>query len=206
MIDALRIPVLTAIYSLIGVGLAALWYSGMREVALGLGVAALIVAVVLGVVADRLITSKPKISLFLYEYRALAIGILSAVASCFTVLITIYFTELAGSLDPQKTLLSTLSSSLTALIAGLFVSAKDTDEVLGKFIASKFQARFRAEGETLSEGQVALPPDSDALRAVFAAYSYGWTDWSRDIRHERIGYLHSFLNPSVDNTSPSVHA
>jgi hypothetical protein len=202
LLAPLKVPLATAAYTLVGLVLAKYWYDGVywpTWVAL-LGAVAL--AVGIAPAARSLITRRPKAALRAFESYAWLNGLLAAVATCATVLVTVKLSAVAGEKDPVKELITQASTALTALIGGVVVATKDQDETLGKWIAKEFQAKFTVRGQEAQgqgpqaqdvPGLVTLKPDSASLIALHTKYENGWTDWSKDNRVARVECLHDNL-------------
>lgn len=192
MLSPLKIPVATAVYTLLGVLLAKYWFDGIHwPMWLALIIAG---AAALGVapIARSQITSKPVVAMRAFETYSWINGLLAAIAACATVLVTVELSAIAGKDDPLKELITQATAALTTLIGGVVVATKDADETLGKRIAKEFESKFTVEGQP-ENGKVALKPDSAALLAVFSKYANGWTDWSRDNRTARVESLRDNL-------------
>lgn len=192
MLAPLRVPLATAAYTLVGVLLATFWFDGVRWPVWGTAVLAILLALALTPVARSLITSRPLAALRVFESYSWVNGLLTAVATSVTVLVTVSLTAAAGKDDPVKEVVTQVSAALTALISGLVVATKDADETLGKRIAKEFQAKFTVVGQE-EEGKTALKADSPSLLAVFTRYENGWTDWSKDNRDARVASLDEHL-------------
>jgi len=181
MLAPLRLPLATVVFTALGLLLAKLWYDG-NQWATGIALAiAAALALSIAPVARGFITSKPARSLALFESYSWVNGLLTAVATAATVLVTVQLTAVAGKDDPLKELVTQTCAALTALIGGIVVATKDVDESLGKWIAKEFQSRFTMEGQDPG-GKVVLKRDSPSLLAIFTKYENGWTDWSKDNR------------------------
>lgn len=200
MLAPLRAPLVTALYSAVGVLLAKTWYDGSRWPSLLVLLVSLALALGLAPLARRNITTNPRSALRLFESYSWVNGLLAAVLAALTIVVTIEFASVAGKVDPQKELVTQLSAAITSLLGGLLVATKDEDESLGKRIAKEFQARFTMAGQTKNaEGKVPLKKGSPSLIAVFTNYDYGWTDWSSANRRERVEELQK--NLAADRTA-----
>lgn len=192
MLAPLKVPLATAVYTLVGILLASWWFAEVYwPVWLA---AALAVALAFGLapLGRRLVTTRPRQALRVFESYAWVNGLLTAVATSATVLVTVSLTAAAGTDDPIKELVTQASAAITALIGGVVVATKDADETLGTRIAKEFQACFTVVGQE-EPGKVALRPESPSLLAVFTKYANGWTDWSKDNREARVAALSDHL-------------
>jgi hypothetical protein len=181
----MKVPIATALYTLLGVLLAKYWYDGVYWLTVLVLAVALLLAIVVAPLARNFITRYPMAALGMFEGYSWINGLLAAVAACATVLVTVELSALAPEDDPVKELFTQVSAALTTLIGGVVVATKDTDETLGKGIAKEFQGKFTIEGNP-KKGKVQLKPDSPSLLAVFTRYANDWTDWSRENRKARI--------------------
>lgn len=187
MIGPIRTPLLTAVYALIGVGAAVLWIRfGLWWFVILATVCAMAAAVAIERLADKNVTAMPTMALSLYEARAGVVGVVSALVGGLVVLVTLWAAELAGSSDPDKTLVTTATAALTSLISGVFVSVKDTDEAVGKHVRDEFRTRFEEDAR--------IPKQSDVEKAIYTDYEGGWTDWSRANRKKRIEKVQEYLD------------
>ena len=192
MLAPLKVPVATALYTLVGLLLAKLWYDDRHWplwIALAVAVA---LALAMAPLARAQITQRPLVALRVFETYSWINGLLAAVGACAAVLVTVGLSSVAGSDNPTKELVSQASAALTTLIGGLVVATKDADETLGRRIAKEFQGRFTMEGQP-EQGKVALKRDSPSLLALFTKYENGWTDWSEDNRAARVQALAAHL-------------
>jgi hypothetical protein len=188
MLAPLKVPLATAVFTLLGVLLAKYWYDDVHWPLWLALVVVLLLALGMTPAARSQITTNPLRALRLFETYSWINGLLAAVASCATVLVTIELTALAGDENPVKQLVTSASAALTALISGVVVATKDIDETLGKRIAKEFQKKFTMPGSA-KEGEVVLSAGSKSLIAVFTRYENGWTDWSADNREARVKSL-----------------
>jgi|tagenome__1003787_1003787.scaffolds.fasta_scaffold20817796_3 hypothetical protein len=193
MLAPLKVPLATVVYTALGILLAKFWYDGAPWATLVALFVAAALALSTAPLARQLITSKPSLSLDLFESYSWITGLLTAVATAATVLVTVELAAVAGKEDPLKELVTQASAALTALIGGVVVATKDVDESLGKWIAKEFQLRFTMEGQEPGE-KVVLKKDSPSLLAVFTKYENGWTDWSKDNRAARVKSLEENLS------------
>lgn len=192
MLAPLKVPVASAAYTLIGLLLAKYWYDGVYWPTWLTLAVALALAFGIAPIARRFITTKPTLALRAFESYGWINGLLSAVAACVAVLVTVKLTAVAGKDDPVKQLVTQASTALTALIGGIVVATKDTDDKLGKWIAREFQAKFTRAGKG-EPGKVALKAGSESEVAVFTRYANHWTDWSEDNRAARVKALNEHL-------------
>ena len=192
MLAPLKVPVATALYTLLGVLLAKLWYDDVHWPLWVSLVVVTALAVGTAPLARAEITRRPLVALRIFETYSWINGLLAAVAACTTVLVTIELSAVAGKDDPVKELVTQASAALTTLIGGIVVATKDADETLGRRIAKEFQARFTMAGQT-GTGAVPLAPGSPSLLAVFTKYENGWTDWTADNRLARVTSLQEHL-------------
>jgi hypothetical protein len=185
MLGSLRVLLLTATYTIVGVGLAWLWYRGQYGLVGALALIALLLAAAVAPLARRLITTQPMLALHVFEAYSWVNGLLAAVVTSTTVVVTIEFAKVTPAADPDKELLKQVGAAIIALIGGLVVATKDVDATLGKHIEKEFQAKFTLEGAP-APGKVGLKKKSKSLIAVFTRYANNWTDWSKDNRHARV--------------------
>jgi len=203
VIGPLLTPLLTAIYALTGVAIAAYWYSGERE-AIPIGaVLVAVLAFLCWLLARHWVTRRPRTAVTLYELLGLLVSLVSAIIGGIAVVLTITFTGLAGTAEPQKTLITSLSAALTALLTGVFVSVKELDDAIGKMVAKEFKSRYW-QSAGLKDSQIAekrrrhptlfeVPNLSPAITAVEAEWDSDWTDWSRDARRERAKVISQYV-------------
>ena len=133
MFASLRVPVATAVYTLVGVLLAKYWFrrhpladlarpgggrrGGIRESPRS---------------PAGSLRSKPMLALRTFESYWWINGLLAAVAACVSVLVAVKFTGGGRQGGPGEELVGQMSAALTTLIGGIVVATKDTDDKLGK--------------------------------------------------------------------------
>lgn len=187
MISPLRTPLLSAAYALIGVGVATLWIRfGLWWVVLLLTVLAAAAAAIAERTADASVVTKPMRALRLYEAQSAIVGVVSAFAGGLVVVITLWAATIAGTADPEKTLITTASAAVTALVSGIFVTVKETDETLGSHVRDEFRERFKTDTR--------IPRRSPTEKAIYSDVEADWSDWSRAIRKKRVQNVQTFLD------------
>jgi predicted lysophospholipase L1 biosynthesis ABC-type transport system permease subunit len=189
MLEPLKVPLATALYTLLGLLLATFWYDDVHWPLWTAVAAAIVLALGVAPIARAQITRKPVIALRVFEAYGWINGLVAAVATCTTVLVSVELGALGGKDDPVKELVTQVTTALTSLIGGIVVATKDADATLGRRIAREFQSRFTLEGQPDPGDKLALKRGSPSLLAVFTKYENGWTDWSEDNRAARIRSL-----------------
>lgn len=199
---AIRTPLLTAFYALVGVAVGWVWFKAPFPAGGIAGVVVALLALLTWIAAlvvwwgDKSVTTAPNRARRLYESHSLIVGLVAAAASGLAIVASITLSGMASA-DPDKTLLGTVSTALTALVAGLFVSVKESDEALGTFIAKRFRARFyQRKGKTAEQlaaeqaaGNIELPYESPPLLAVHDLDG----DWTRSGRKEAVETVDAYL-------------
>jgi hypothetical protein len=194
MLGPITTPLRTLLFASGGAGLAWLWYHwGHWQTAL-IVVLVWAVLVVVQYVAVQRITTKPMLALRLFELRLLGIAIVSAATAAAVIVVTVSLAAPEGADTATKEMITAATAALTAFISGIAVAAKDADESIGDLVEEQFQSKFVRAPDPAGAGQTQLPAGSDAEKAVFTSYEYGWTDWSKKVRLERVTELDKYLS------------
>lgn len=207
MLAPLKDPLVSVLYTLLGLLLAKWWFDGLIWPALVLLGLCLVFTLALSPAADSQIVVNPKRALRILEAYAWVNGLLAASAVCVTTLVMVTGNGLAGKEDPTMTLIKAVATALTTLIGGVFVATKDADDTVGKRIAKQFQEKFTMEGQEDDEGEeskVVLKKGSESILALFTRYAYGWTDWTEDNRRARIDSLATHLAGDLVPRAPQA--
>lgn len=196
-------PLRALAFALGGALLAWTWFN------LGPWVPILIVSIVwlltgaLQAYASSQIPTKPLRALKLMEWRLLGIVVVSAAAAALVIVLAVAFTltdqqEEAISVANRE-VISAVGAALAAFIGAMSISAEAADEHIGDLVKSTFRQKFVTDANPApGQGRIATNTEAGikADRALNSSMDYGWTDWSRDTRRERVEAIDAYINPS----------
>lgn len=217
MIAAVTLPLRALSFALGGAILAYLWF----RVGAWLPLVVLAVAVLGGWVLSLLGKSRlpdhPIAALRWFEWRALSIGVIAAVAAGIAIVVGVEITVasapegedavVAAQAEQLKAVVAAVSAALAALVTGLATKPEDLDSAVGAYVKDAFaaaydvrrepgaagQARpvFASAGAWRSDGKILFPSGSDALDAVGSTYA--WPDWLKENRTARAEAIAQYL-------------
>lgn len=194
-------PLRTLLFALGGVVLAWLWFTWSPWAPIIIVGAAWAGNIGLQHWAENHITTHPMRALALLEWRLLSIAAVSAGMAAIVIVLAV---TVAGgqeaTSDPQsKELIGAVGAALSAFVAAVGISAEDSDERVGNMVRDTFRARFVTDGQAASD-QMNIDSSTEegakADRALNSSHDYGWKDWSRATRRERVAAVDAYLKAS----------
>lgn len=209
LLGPIATPLRSLLFSLGGAGLAGAWFSLSWMVPVAIVVLAWAVTLGLQRFAESQIARNPIRALDLLEWRLFGIVVVSAGTSALVIIFTVWFTldgeQARGLSASSQETLAAVGAALTAFIGAVSVSSESADENVGDVVREKFREKFVFDDLPVRNDQRFVDPTTEAGRkadrALNSNYDYGWTDWCRANRRERVQALHDYVQSQKEGRS-----
>jgi hypothetical protein len=177
-LDGLAATIRALVVALAGAEGARLWLSGTRwQVAVGVGLGVIVVALLIDAAGRRWFLSKPLAKVRLMEWWTLVPMVMAAAAAAVSIIVTVSLTVPEGTPEATKQTIGAVATAITSFLSSAFVDkiGGEDDSKLSDRIRDNFYTTYENTFKDGSQGEF----------YVFSGSYGGATGWGRAARRVR---------------------
>lgn len=201
--DDLSVPFRALLVSLVGVGLAWLWFNDLGWLAVLASVAVLVAGRLLEGIGRYLLPDYPLWGLRFMELWVITPAMFAAVSAGAIVVLAVQLSVPDTASTAEKELMSSLAAGITGFLTAGFVSwsGDQKDSPVADRIKNNFQEKYKrgTAGQTGNKGIKYFKADSPGERFVYSEEFRGTSGWGRSARLKRARGIADELRSGFSN-------